>query len=166
MRKGILEWDPLLAAPLVKKWEAGPGGKVALSAYQCPAGVWTIGWGHTRSVRPGNTISVMTAEEFLTEDLIAAHETLASMVRVPVTRGEFIALMDLCFNIGGSIRSYDVIKFLNNGDYQCAGKTLTRYCKSRSVRRWDETSQKWINPPIPGLLNRRKEELDYWEGKK
>lgn len=45
MRKEILEWDPLLAAPLVKKWEAGPGGGVALSAYKCPAGVWTIGWG-------------------------------------------------------------------------------------------------------------------------
>ena len=44
---------------LIKEFEKGPGGaSPALTAYRDPVGVWTIGWGHTRGVHPGDSISV------------------------------------------------------------------------------------------------------------
>ena len=49
-----------------------------LTAYRCPAGVWTIGYGHTSGVTEGMTISVEQAEEFLRQDIEAAEGISAS----------------------------------------------------------------------------------------
>ncbi len=51
-----LGWPiPAEAVRLIVEKEQGPGGGVALKAYLCPAGVWTIGWGRTRGVKRGMT---------------------------------------------------------------------------------------------------------------
>jgi len=57
-RKNVLEWDPFLAKPIVKEFEG-----LRLQAYLCPAGVWTIGYGHARGVRKGDTITQDAAEK-------------------------------------------------------------------------------------------------------
>ena len=40
-----------------------------LKAYKCPAGVWTIGYGHTAGVKEGDTITQEQADEYLRNDL-------------------------------------------------------------------------------------------------
>jgi GH24 family phage-related lysozyme (muramidase) len=49
-----------------------------LEAYLCPAGVWTIGWGHTRGVRRGQKITQAEADQLLQGDLDVAAASLAS----------------------------------------------------------------------------------------
>ena len=92
-KKQILEWDPFLAIPLIKEFEG-----LSLKAYKCPAGIWTIGYGHTKEVTPGLVVSKEQAEEFLLEDLKDKQNTMAQMIQVPVTKGQFIALLSFYFN--------------------------------------------------------------------
>ena len=50
---------------LIKKWES-----CRLTAYVCPAGVLTIGYGHTgKDVKKGMTITKKKAEELLLKDI-------------------------------------------------------------------------------------------------
>ena len=49
---------------LIKKFEG-----LELNAYKCPAGVWTIGYGHTKGVQEGMVISEETANDMLVEEL-------------------------------------------------------------------------------------------------
>jgi lysozyme len=59
-----------------------------LTAYQDGVGVWTIGYGHTAGVKPGDRITLYQAEQFLHEDL-AKFEAAASKVRNVSTHGRF-----------------------------------------------------------------------------
>jgi len=52
------------AIELIKRFES-----LQLDAYLCPAGVWTIGWGHTAGVEPGMRITAQHAEELLGLDI-------------------------------------------------------------------------------------------------
>ena len=49
---------------LIKKYEG-----CMLEAYKCPAGVWTIGYGHTGGIKEGQKITQKQAEEYLEKDL-------------------------------------------------------------------------------------------------
>lgn len=73
---------------------------LALTAYLCPAGVWTIGYGSTGAhVKSGLTITAARAEELLTEDLDRFERCLT--VQVPTaTQNQYDAMMSLAFNIG------------------------------------------------------------------
>lgn len=70
-----------------------------LKAYKCPAGVWTIGYGHTGGVRAGQTITLAKAEELLRCDVEWA-ERAVNDTRVPLRQTQFDALVSLVFNIG------------------------------------------------------------------
>jgi lysozyme len=85
---------------LIKGFES-----LRLEAYRCPAGVWTIGWGHTRGVQPGMRISPDRAAELLAEDIAEVERDLPSAVHVDLTQGQWDALVSLCFNLrGGALR--------------------------------------------------------------
>lgn len=88
-------FDPVLAADFVREFEG-----FALTAYKCPAGIWTIGVGHTARVKEGDVITAEDAERLLLEDLATTKNALAKYVNVPVTQGQFVALMSLAFNLG------------------------------------------------------------------
>ena len=85
----------------IANWEG-----CVLSAYQCPAGVWTIGIGHTSAagapkVMPGMTISREEAYEVFRRDIRKFEkEVLAKLKRKP-TQGQFDAFVSLAHNIGG-----------------------------------------------------------------
>ena len=49
---------------LIKQFEG-----CRLAAYQCSAGVWTIGYGHTAGVHKGMKITQAQAEEYLKHDV-------------------------------------------------------------------------------------------------
>lgn len=127
-KKQILEWDPFLAIPLIKEFEG-----LSLKAYKCPAGIWTIGYGHTKEVTPGLVVSKEQAEEFLLEDLKDKQNTMAEMIQVPVTKGQFIALLSFYFNVRlSSIRSGNVWKLMNAGKTREAGELMLRYINKGS----------------------------------
>ncbi|TWA69915.1 GH24 family phage-related lysozyme (muramidase) [Azospirillum brasilense] len=70
------------------------------TAYRCPAGVWTIGYGHTRDVAPGDAVTTERAERLLADDLAEAASLVDGAVTVPLTDGQRAALIDFVFNVG------------------------------------------------------------------
>ena len=87
------------AVNLIKRFES-----LQLEAYLCPAGVRTIGWGHTQGVVPGQRITVEEAERLLQQDIDEVEADLEKVVTVPLTQGEYDALVSLCFNLRGGAR--------------------------------------------------------------
>ena len=68
------------------------------------AGVWTIGYGHTGNVSPGQTISEAQAEQYLRQDLSSFENevtSLAKNVGVKLTQGQYDALVSFSYNCGG-----------------------------------------------------------------
>jgi lysozyme len=87
---------------LVKRFEG-----LYLTAYLCPAGCWTIGWGHTDMVRQGQQITEDQAEAFLQEDLSYVANTLISILPsgAPINQNQFDSLASLSFNLLGGARA-------------------------------------------------------------
>lgn len=126
---------------LIKKYEG-----CRLLAYKCPAGVWTIGYGHTADVKSGMAITKYDAERLLLQDLKRFEEGVEALVKVPLTSNQFSALVSFAFNCGlSALRSSTLLKKLNVGDLNGA---------AREILRWDKVNKK----PVEGLTKRRKEE--------
>ena len=98
---------------LIKRYEG-----CYLESYKCPAGVWTIGYGHTKNVRAGMKITKVEAEQMLKEDL-GTYEAKVEKYnkKYAWNQNEFDALVSFAFNIGSinqltafGIRPKDVIK--------------------------------------------------------
>ena len=79
---------------LIKEFEG-----LRLKAYLCPGGVWTIGYGHTASVKPGMVISEAQAEEYLKADLVRFERYLNGL-GLALNQNQFDALISLIYNIG------------------------------------------------------------------
>ena len=79
---------------LIKEFEG-----LRLKAYQCPGGVWTIGYGHTAGVKPGMLISKAQAEEYLKADLIAFERYLNGL-GLFLNQNQFDALISFIYNVG------------------------------------------------------------------
>lgn len=72
-----------------------------LTAYKCPAGVWTIGYGHTKGVYEGMKITQSQADNFLREDCGKAEKNVMSFNdEYSWTQNEFDALVSFAYNIG------------------------------------------------------------------
>jgi lysozyme len=78
---------------LIKKFEG-----FRANPYICPAGILTIGYGHTKNVRLGDYCSEMQAELFLAEDLEVAEIELNKMQGL--SQNQFDALASFIFNLG------------------------------------------------------------------
>lgn len=147
MRKqNVLLYPVELAAPFVAKWEAD--NKPKLTAYKCPAGKWTIGFGHTKNVFPGETITKEEAYRLLEEDLENTKEDLARLIHIDITENEFVALMSFVFNFGlTKCRRYTLFKKINAQDVE-------------GIKEW---WPKYVNPGSKfedGLRMRRNAELE------
>ena len=70
-----------------------------LKAYLCPGGVWTIGYGHTASVKPGMVISEAQAEEYLKADLVRFERYLNGL-GLALNQNQFDALISFIYNVG------------------------------------------------------------------
>ena len=107
MKQHVLMFHPDVALEFIAEFEQGPKGGPALESYRCPAGVWTIGFGHTKDVHAGEHITRNEAYDLLTKDLVQTQEELAAIVKVPITENQFIALMSWLFNLGLTPASED-----------------------------------------------------------
>lgn len=80
---------------LIKRFEG-----CRLTAYKCPAGVWTIGYGHTKGVKEGQRISEAEAERMLAEDLQYFEQMVGMMVTQPLEAHQMDALISFAYNCG------------------------------------------------------------------
>ena len=72
-----------------------------LTAYKCPAGIWTIGYGHTAGVKAGQSITQEQAEAYLRKDLMKYEKNVAKYDKEYVwTQNQFDALVSFAYNIG------------------------------------------------------------------
>lgn len=81
----------------IKAWEG-----CRLVAYRCPAGVWTIGYGHTgRDVTPGKRITQAEADALFETDIAKFASTVEPVFEgVELSGCQFDALVSLSYNIG------------------------------------------------------------------
>ena len=94
---------------LIKSFEG-----LRLQAYQDAVGIWTIGYGTTRGVRPGMRISKEQAEAFLQQDLVRFEQAINDAVKVPINDNQFSALASFTYNVGsGAFRSSTLLRLLN-----------------------------------------------------
>ena len=116
-------YDPAIASDFVKDFEGRE-----LTAYQCSAGVWTIGYGHTKGVKSGDEISPSEAEQLLVEDLTVISDDLNRLINVPVTQGQYIALLSLAFNLGATkVKNSTLLRKLNHKDYEGAAEEFDKW---------------------------------------
>ena len=102
-----------------------------LTAYQDSVGVWTIGYGHTKGVYDGMTITQDHAEQMLLSELEEYEGYIKDMVTVPLTQNQFDALVVWVYNLGPTnFRNSTLLKELNAGNYNAAGQELTRWNKA------------------------------------
>jgi lysozyme len=114
-----------------------------LTAYQDQVGRWTIGYGHTAGVQPGDTCTPQQAEAMLYADIAWAVTFVNRVVTVPLSQGEFDALVDFCFNLGsGSLQHSTLLSLVNRGDFLDA---------ANEFQKWDHAG----GVVVAGLLRRR-----------
>lgn len=125
---------------LIKQFEG-----CRLAAYRCPAGVWTIGYGHTAGVKEGQKITQAQADAFLREDLTKFEKHVDAYNEYKWTQNEFDALVSFAYNIG-------------NIDQLTAKGTRTREAIANAILLYnkDKTSGKVLD----GLARRRQAERD------
>ncbi|NJL51409.1 MAG: lysozyme [Hydrococcus sp. SU_1_0] len=117
-----------------------------LNAYQCSAGKWTIGYGHTKTAKSGQCITHSQALRLLTEDVAQFEQAVRTTVQVPLTQNQFDALVSFCYNVGSTaFRNSHLVSALNRGYYSMAAKELYRWVFAGKVK-------------IPGLVRRREQE--------
>lgn len=108
---------------LIKKFEG-----CRTEAYLCPANVWTIGYGHTKTAKPGLRITLAQAEGLLKRDLEAFEKYVDNAVKVPVTQTQFDALVSFTFNVGtGALFQSTLLRKLNSRDYSGAANEFPRW---------------------------------------
>ncbi len=105
-----------------------------LRAYDDGFGVLTIGYGYTKGVFEGMTITQEEAEELLIEDIRYFERRVTEVVKVPITSNQFSALVSFTFNLGEtSLRLSTLLNKLNNGDYLRAADEFLRWNKVDGV---------------------------------
>lgn len=123
-----------------------------LQSYLCPSGVWTIGWGHTAGVKPGQTITREQAEELFREDIGQKERALDGLLSVRLNDNQYSALVSLVFNIGqGNFAGSTLRKVINAGPDDREQITC-------QWKRWNKSGGKVLR----GLTLRRQMELDLY----
>lgn len=136
-----LPWPiPMAAVALIAEREQGPKGGAALEAYRCPAGVWTVAWGETDNVRPGDTCTKEQADRWLCEDLTERAQRVRQACVVEPSPNELGAMVSLAYNIGFGDPQRKIAGFLtstvlrqhNAGNKQAAARAFGLWNKARN----------------------------------
>jgi len=119
---------------------------VRQKAYRCPAKLWTIGVGHVRYPEQGKlkledrlsvplrpeddrVFSMEEVDGILRSDLSRFERGVAQYCPVPLTQGNFDALVSFAFNVGlGTLQRSTLRQKLLRGDKAGAAEELLKYC--------------------------------------
>ena len=132
-----------------------------LHAYKCPAGVWTIGWGHTAGVYEGMTITREQANELLKKDVAIFEDHLNYALGLddagrmpnglPISQHQFDALLSFTYNVGtGNLARSALLRKVKSNP------------KDPSIR---SEFSRWVyggGKRLPGLVRRRRMEADLY----
>lgn len=117
-------------------------------AYRCPAGVLTIGYGHTSmagppAVKAGQSMTRVEAAKVLERDLGDFGAGVQDMVRTDLSDHQYAALVSFAYNVGlGAFRSSSVLRAVNARDFESVPRRLNLWVKA--------------GPRVlPGLVRRR-----------
>ena len=131
---------------LLKGWEG-----YCDKAYKCPAGVWTIGYGHTAGVKEGDSVTPEQADYLLKCDLEQFEAAIWHDVRaLDLTQAQFDALVSFAYNVGvGNWQKSTLRKLVLTGqNSEAAGQ----------FECWNKGGGK----VLPGLVKRRRAEREMW----
>jgi lysozyme len=144
---------------ITKHYEQGPKGGHAEKPYLCPAGKWTIGYGHV--ILPGEDFAIpmseKTASELLFTDLDKFDEQVKRLLKREPTQQQLDALVSFAFNTGvgkadgikGDFADSDMLRYFNEGKLQlCAAE----------FGKWVYATVKGKKVILQGLVYRRKTE--------
>lgn len=143
--------------PLVKHFEGfqrvveyQDGIGMVAKPYVCPAGYWTIGWGHLCK-KDHPLINREQGEIYLRGDLEMSAMAVDNLIRVPLTRGQRDALTSWTFNLGASrLRGSTLRAQLNRGDYDRVPTEMRRWVYAAGEK-------------LGGLIARREAEVALWK---
>ncbi len=124
-----------------------------MTAYICPAGILTIGYGHTGpDVYRGMKITAAQAEAFLAQDLQKFANIVTSSVKVRLNANQMGALVSFTFNVGGgAFNTSTLLRRLNAGENP---NTVA----SQEMPRWNKGG----GVVLPGLVRRREAEVKFF----
>lgn len=95
-------------------------------------GAWYIGYGHGRTARPDMEITAEDAITLLRDDLRHFEKQVRALVKVPLTQGQFSALVSFAYNCGpGTLAKSSVLRHINNGEMDEAADALMLYTKAK-----------------------------------
>ena len=122
-----------------------------LKAYRCPAGILTIGYGHTGDdVTEGMVIDQNRADFLLKNDLIHFCTGVENLIEVNLNDNQFSALVSFAYNCGlGNLMSSTLLHMVNQEDPKASCQFL----------KWNRAAGK----VLPGLVKRRQEEKDLFD---
>lgn len=103
-----------------------------LTAYLCPAGVWTIGWGATGpEITKGLKWTQEQADNRLMLDVVKFERGVKALVKVPLSDNQLGALISFAYNVGlGNLGKSTLLKLLNAGAYKSASEQFIRWNKA------------------------------------
>ncbi len=139
---------------LIKNWEG-----CKLTAYRCPAGVLTIGYGHTGpDVTPGKRITQAEADSLFETDIRKFVAKVAPLFAgVNLNNNQFDALVSLSYNIGSlSAKAPTLLRKVkaNPNDPSIRAEFL-KHVNARV---------NGVLKPLPGLVKRRTAEANHYFG--
>lgn len=162
--------DLTQAINLIKSFEGIADGDpctVNLDPYLCPAGFWTIGYGHlvldnqgkriggkekellARAVYPGG-ITRKEAEDLLMSDIVKFSAGVEALLKVKISDTKFCALLSFAFNVGlTALKNSTLLLLVNSYDFEHAGEQFLRWTKSNGKE-------------LAGLRRRREAEDALW----
>lgn len=139
---------------MIKNWEG-----CRLTAYRCPAGIWTIGYGHTGAdVTPGKRITQAEADRLFDIDIRRfADAVSAELGAAQLNNNQFDALVSLSYNIGSLfIKAPTLLRKVraNPNDLSIRAEFL-KHVNARV---------NGVLKQLPGLVKRRTAEANHYFG--
>ncbi|NMP27206.1 lysozyme [Rahnella sp. SAP-1] len=120
-----------------------------LNPYQCSAGVWTSGIGHTAGVKPAQAITEPIAAQNLISDVLMTERAVDKCMRVAMPQPVYDAVVSFAFNVGTAAACRSTLAFfINKGEWGKACQQLPRWVFVNGVK-------------SDGLINRRSAELKH-----
>lgn len=110
--------------------------------YRCPAGYWTIGYGHLAD-RGHAPITQEEANNLLRLDAVVAEAAVKKFISAPLHQCQFDALASFTFNLGsGALQRSTLRRVINRGEYAAAPAQFLRWVYAGGRK-------------LPGLVRRR-----------
>jgi lysozyme len=125
-----------------------------------PHDVWTLGYGHTQGVQKGDTITRAEAQDLLRSDVKKFEWDVQDLVKVPLTQGQFDALVLFTFNLGReALATSHLLKYINEHRFTLAAGEFPKWIYQTYYINVKKRSR-----ILPGLVHRREIEQALFKG--